>query len=118
MIGFFCKKFLTRLYFNVTIMYRKNDIDIGDYMKNLRNTDAKLTTLENNFLKLLRDNNNVDEYQCSETCNYFVLECFCEYVGIESKIYRGVLSSLLKKKVIFEGEFEFGMQYFSYAWEE
>jgi hypothetical protein len=62
----------------------------------------QLTALESEFLKLLRENNNPDDYNCDETGCWFTLDTVCDNNGLDIKKQRGVLSSLIKKGLIID----------------
>ena len=79
---------------------------------------ANLTKNESDFLMALRAGNNPDEYNCSKTYIYFNINNICERHSLDPKKIRGIVTSLVKKLVIDEGEIEQGVQHFYYDFEE
>ena len=77
-----------------------------------------ITKLETEFLEGLKQINCGDQYQCTETLSYFVLEDACNGIGLDIKQTRGVLSSLVQKNIIVKAECEQGHQYYEYNWGE
>lgn len=79
-----------------------------------------LTKLEIKLLSTLKKENNPDDYNCNEDGCWFTIECFCNSNGLDCKIFRGVLSSLIKKNLVLDVDdlAPDGSKYYEYTWGE
>lgn len=76
-----------------------------------------LTENENKFLNTIKINYHADLYNCTDEGAYFDFDSVCDYFGgLDPKVYRGVLSSLIKKNIVLEEEIESGTQYYWYEY--
>jgi hypothetical protein len=65
--------------------------------------EQKLTELEQKFIAAYEGADEFDEKPC------MCFEDLCDHTGLSPKIARGVLSSLLQKGIISEGEYPNGL---------